>query len=360
MIIADLAPPGRVDLPDSLPGTTSRVALIDSQGIIVAVNKEWMALAKRAGAAENRVRPGVNYLDVCRQAGCDASQKSLLGIQEVLKGKTSSFAMDYACQLPSRLAHYRMSVTPIAYGTARAAIAHTDITDLQISKENDLRRLQQFARRLINAQEDERQRLSREIHDDLGHTIAMMSLSVRQIIKQPSKNPSSRVRDLNKILDGITNLSTALRDLSHWLHPATLRYLGIPAALKSLREGFEEAYGLHIDLRVPAEMPRLAEEVELCIFRIAQESLQNVTKHSGTSKVRIVLEHTPPQIRLSVSDKGRGFVRSEAIQKGGLGLLSMEERALSIGGSLTVESSPNGGTEIRLTIPADKATSVQA
>lgn len=329
--------------------------MIDAQGTIVAVNKDWMALAHEAGASLKRVRPGVNYLDVCRHADCASSQKALVGIHEVLKGKTSSFFMDYSCQIPSGLAHFRMSVTPVAYGTARVAITHTDITDLQVSKENDLRRLQQFARRLIHAQEDERQRLSREIHDDLGHTIAMMSLSVRQIMKQPSKNASSRTRDLNKILDGITNLSTALRDLSHWLHPATLRYLGIPAALKSLCEGFQEAYGLHIDLAVPPEMPRLAEEVELSIFRIAQESLQNITKHSGSNKVRIVLEHTHRQIRLSVYDKGQGFVRSEAIQKGGLGLLSMEERALSMGGALAVESSPSAGTEIRLTIPAARA-----
>jgi signal transduction histidine kinase len=361
MIIADLAPTRDGVLPTSSLGTPSRIALIDSIGNIVAVNKDWMTFAQQMGASLNRVSPGANYLDVCRQATASASsapsQRALVGIQRVLKGELSVFAMDYSCETPSGLAHFRMDVTPINYGNARVAVSHTDITDLQVSKEDDLKRLQQFARRLINAQEDERRRLSREIHDDLGHTIALMSLSVRQVVKQYSKGSNSRMRDLNKVLDDIMKLSTSLRNLSHWLHPATLRYLGIPAALRSLRDGVEQAHDIEIDIVLPEDMPRLAEDVELCIFRITQESLQNITKHSGARKARIVLEQTPERICLKVSDNGRGFVRSEAIDKTGLGLLSMEERALSIGGSLSLESSPKSGTEVRLVIPMEVAGS---
>jgi two-component system sensor histidine kinase UhpB len=245
-----------------------------------------------------------------------------------------------------------MSVTPISYGDARAAIAHTDITDLQLSKEKDFQRLQQLARRLINAQEEERQRISREIHDDLGNRIALMSLSVRQIMKQSSaQDPGSSSRELNKVLDGITELSTALRELSHYLHPAPLRCLGVRGALKALQAGFKKTHGIEMELVVPPEMPRLPDDVELCIFRITQECLHNVVKHSGADKVKVVLEHTRKRIRLTVSDTGRGFVRSEAIQKGALGLLSMEERALSIRGRLTINSSRGRGTEICLTIP---------
>ncbi len=358
MIIADHSPPLFLQTHDSRPGIANRIALIDSRGYIVAVNRDWMVLAEQTGAALDRVRAGVNYLDVCRQASSSsaACRQALNGIQAVLKEKTSHFAMDYDCDTPLGVAYFRMRVSPIAYADARVAISHTEVTDLQAWKEGELKRLQQFARRLINVQEEERQKLSREIHDDLGHRIALMSFSVRQLIKEHAKQLGSSVRDMTKILDGITEFSTALRDMSHWLHPAPLRYLGIPAALKSLRTGFEETYAIQMDLVVPSEMPRLSDEVELCVFRVTQESLQNAAKHSGADKISIQLEHTAKQIQLTVTDCGRGFDRSEAIPKGGLGLLSMEERALSIGGTLKVNSALGAGTEIRLTIPIEKTS----
>src|SRR5262249_19079401 len=189
-------------------------------------------------------------------------------------------------------------------------------------------------RRLIHAQEEERRRLARDIHDDLGNRIALLSFSLRRMVKEQSKRLSSTTRELSKIQDGLTELSAALRDLSHGLHPAPLRYLGIPAALQCLREGLEDSRGVHIDLVVPSSMPRLADEVELCIFRIAQESLRNAIKHSGSGTVRMSLEYTSKQVRLTVADSGRGFNRSDALRDGGIGLTSMEERALSIGGTL--------------------------
>jgi signal transduction histidine kinase len=347
------------DLDFSLP---RRMALIDSEGNIVAVDDDCIGLARDGGAPFDRVGPGVNYLDVCRQAMRSAatSRKAVAGIEAVLKGKIASFAMDYSCQTSAGLAYFRMNVTPIAYGNARVAIAHTDITDLQLSKEEDFKRLRQFARRLIHAQEEERQRISRELHDDLGHRIALMSFSVRQIMKQHPKNFASGMRDLNKIVDGITDLSTAMRNLSHCLYPPQLQYLGIKGALKSLSEEFDKTYGIHIDLVVPEEAPRFPAEIELCIYRILQESLQNIAKHSGAGRVKIVLENTTEEIRLTISDTGRGFNRSAVMKKGGLGLLSMEERALSIGADLTVNSSPDAGTEICLSIPLQEDIHVYA
>jgi two-component system NarL family sensor kinase len=94
------------------------------------------------------------------------------------------------------------------------------------------------------------------------------------------------------------------------------------------------------------------------MFRIVQESLQNIAKHSGAQKVSLVLENPPGKIRLTLSDTGKGFMRSEVMRKGGLGLLSMEERALSIGAALTINSSPDSGTEIQLTLPLKEKSAV--
>src|SRR5262249_48077019 len=159
---------------------------------------------------------GMNYLEVCRQAlgSSTDSRQALAGISEVLKGKTSSFAMDYTCQTRSGSTFFRMSVTPIVYGDAQVAITHTDITDFQLEKDKAFKRLRQFARRLIRAQEGERLRIGREIHDDLGNRIALMSLSLRQFIKERRKSLGAGLRELDKIRHGLTDLSTALRNLS--------------------------------------------------------------------------------------------------------------------------------------------------
>ena len=333
---------------------TRRMALIDSRGKIVAVNSDWKVLAEETGTDLAHVGPGANYLDVCRRASSHSREprKALAGICEVLKSNVPSFAMDYTSQTPSGVAYYRMGVTPIPYKNARVAISHTDITDLQLAKIKDFNRLQQFARRLINAQEEERQRISREIHDDLGSRIAFMSFSARRLMERDSKNGSSTaLSELKKLVEGLTDLSSALRNISHDLHPPSLRYVGIGGALKSLRMAFEETYGIQMDVHVPPKVPALSDEIGLCIYRIAQECLQNIAKHSGASKACITLECSPEEVELTVKDFGRGFARFEALQKGGVGLLSMEERALSIGGHLTLKSGPGSGTEVRLSIP---------
>jgi len=337
-----------------------RVALIDPQGNIVAVNKDWATFAGEVGDGSHTVRPGANYFEVCGPASGSSMlpNKALIGIRRVLNAKIPSFSIDYASHTASGPAYFRMSVTPIIYKDARAAVVHTDITDLELLKARDMKRIQQFARRLIKAQEDERQRISRELHDDVGGKLALMSFSVRKLMEQSSEKLGSSANELVNICGGITDLAAAMRNLSHRLHPPPLRCLGIRAALKSLFEEFQKAYRIEIDFNIPDQMPRLANDVELCLFRIAQESLLNVVKHSGASKVRIVLEHTPKQIRLTVSDTGRGFNPAEASHQGGLGLISMEERALSIRGFLTVNSMPGSGTKIRLTIPVQPEQSI--
>jgi signal transduction histidine kinase len=142
-----------------------------------------------------------------------------------------------------------------------------------------------------------------------------------------------------------------MRNLSHHLYPPLLRYAGIVPALKTLATDFEKTPRFKVDLVLPQEPLTLPNVVQLCIFRIAQECLQNTVKHSGADKARVLLEGNGERIRLMVSDSGRGFSTVDVARNCGLGLLSMEERAISIGGRLAVKSSPGHGTEICLTIP---------
>jgi signal transduction histidine kinase len=110
-----------------------------------------------------------------------------------------------------------------------------------------------------------------------------------------------------------------------------------------------------MNLVMPAEMPRISEEVALCVFRVAQECLQNVAKHSGAGCVTVALSYSVGVVRLTVSDSGRGFVKSDAMKKSGIGLVGMESRAVSLGGTLIVNSAPGAGTDVQLTIPFRRA-----
>jgi len=353
--LASYTPPSssliHVGTSQSAAAVPHRLALIDSQGTIVAVNKEWIALARETGASLNRVGPGVNYFEVCRRgAASDTdSDRALNGIHAVLTQQARFFAMDYACPTSSGTASFHMTVSPLTYGDVRAAIAHTEVRDVRLSNIKNFRLLQHFARRSINAQEEERRRISREIHDHISNRIASMALSIRHVIKQNGKN--SGRSELDKVIEQIVDLSVAMRDLSHRLHPPLLRHVGIKGALKSLCDSFQKTYGIPTELLGMAELPRVSDEIALCIFRVSQECLQNAAKHADAASVTVILDHTPRQIRLTVSDTGKGFVRSSVIHKGGLGLLSIEARALCIGGQLAVNSSAGIGTEVCLTIP---------
>src|SRR5262249_6882316 len=148
-----------------------------------SVDKNWAALGGDTDAAMHRVVPGANYLEVCLQANTtsSASRAAQKGIQAVLSGTEMSFTMDYVCRTSSRLRVFRLCATPFPFYSARVAITHTDITDLQFSKN---KRLQQITQRLIHAQENERQRIAQELHDDLSSRIALIAFSIRETIKQ--------------------------------------------------------------------------------------------------------------------------------------------------------------------------------
>jgi signal transduction histidine kinase len=337
-------------------GVSRRTALLDARGVIIAVDADWSARAKEKGIAFLNLEPGIDYLEICRNAGKSAAefQKAVFGIQSVINGDIPSFTMDYTSPSVSGHSVFRMRATPIVYENARVVVTHTDITALPHETGRDLKKLQQFAQRLIDAHDQERQQLSQDIHDDLGNRIALIAFSLRQAMKQDRKAVKAREKELNRVLAEVTELSASLRNISHHLYPPTLRYAGIRAALKLLMSEYEKTHQMEIELAIPEDSPRLPNDVGLCIYRIAQECLENVVRHSGTRKARITLVCNPEHISLIVSDAGQGFVRSQVALKGGLGLLSMEERALKVGGYFTVKSAHGLGTEIYLTVPTLK------
>jgi signal transduction histidine kinase len=212
-----------------------------------------------------------------------------------------------------------------------------------------------FNSRLLEAQEHERSRIARELHDDLGQRMALLQFNLTRFSGTADLSPGAHA-ELNELLDTSSQIVSALRSLSHELHPATLDIVGLEIAIKGLCRDFHTQHGLQIQYRshnVPAQLERA---VGICAFRIAQEALRNVVKHSGASTAVVELVSADNRLVLCVSDSGNGFDIDDVDERAGLGLISMRERLRLIKGQLSIQSMPRGGTRIRVEVPLDRPT----
>lgn len=210
--------------------------------------------------------------------------------------------------------------------------------------------LQDLGGRLIAAQEEERRRLARELHDDLNQRMALLSIELEQLAQGIHKPPSVRGR-LRKLQKQAQEISADIHRLSYKLHPSKLDHLGLSAAVKGLCQEISESQDIKIELKqtgFPADLPK---DVTLCAFRIVQEALRNCVKHSGAQTVHVLLEKTADAVRLSVTDYGCGFDMESDVMKKGLGFMSMRERLHLLGGRFQIHSRPSQGTCIKVSIP---------
>ncbi len=221
------------------------------------------------------------------------------------------------------------------------------------------RELQQLAGRLIEAQEEERSRISRELHDDIGQRVALLASEVDLVRRQ--RSPASQQRPaalLLKLHNELDAIATDLHELSHELHSASLQCCGLKVALKDLCWKYANNHHLDIDLQTEKLESNLAPDVALCLFRVAQEALANVLKHGRTRNVVVKVIQDSEKVCLTVKDFGAGF--DPAVQSGGIGLISMRERLRLCGGLLSVQSAPDQGTEITAEVAAIKKLAVGA
>jgi signal transduction histidine kinase len=222
-----------------------------------------------------------------------------------------------------------------------------DITDRRSAQES----LLDLSGRLISAQEDERARIARELHDDFSQRLALLAMQLGQVGESlPSSNKAASER-LNIMWNGISELSSDIHRLSHELHSSKLHHVGLLAAAKSLCEEIGQQHRIQIEF-VHQELPEeISPDVELCFFRIVQESLNNIVKHSGAKQAHVEFVATAAHIRLRIVDSGVGFDPNAKAARAGLGLASMRERLRLLGGTIVLRSRPMEGTEIVVEVP---------
>jgi len=222
-----------------------------------------------------------------------------------------------------------------------------DITDRKLAEEA----LASVSHKLIEAQEKERTRIARELHDDINQRIALATVELDQLKKStPGLDDELRTR-MSALGVLLQETGIEVQAISHRLHSSKLEILGVVAACRGFCREVAEQHKISVEFSSEAIPQALPQDVSLCIFRVLQESLQNAIKHSGAERFHVQLLETSEEVQLAVRDEGIGFDVDTAMCNHGLGLISMRERASLVKGTVVIRSKPMGGTLLTLRIP---------
>jgi PAS domain S-box-containing protein len=222
------------------------------------------------------------------------------------------------------------------------------------------RELRVLTGRLLQAQETERRRIARELHDDLSQGLALLSVQLDLLGQRPGESPAQLAGHVHDLSAQVRQLSSSVHDLSRQLHPTKLEQLGLVAAVSGLCKELGQSHDLRIEFvhrDVPESIPT---DTALCLYRIVQEALRNVVKHSGARGADVELSGDADAIRLRVTDDGAGFDPKSVEGKGGLGLVSMRERLRMVRGEIAIDSSPSGGTRVEVHVPVPGAEGAES
>jgi len=211
--------------------------------------------------------------------------------------------------------------------------------------------VEKISGQLIEAQEQERSRIARELHDDICQRLALLSMEIDQANLAVDGAPPATRMKLAEIGILCAEIGSDVQSLSHQLHSSILDCLGIAMAISGLCDEMSKQYDISIDFTEQNVRKHLPKDISLCLFRIAQEALHNAVKHSEVSQFAVELSESADTIQLLVMDRGAGFDVEEAKKEGGLGLVSMQERAHLVHGTVSIESKPGGGTKVIAVVP---------
>jgi PAS domain S-box-containing protein len=235
----------------------------------------------------------------------------------------------------------------------RAAEAALRMSELALRVTNA--EIQDLAGRLIAAQEVERARIARDLHDDMGQKLALLTIDIEQLGQRGSlaDDTADHVRQIS---DRAAEIASDMHRMSYQLHPTKLEALGLVPSIQSVCRDVSNQHDVQVEFRHQFVPPDLDPEISLCLFRIVQESLRNVVRHSGARRALVHISGSDGELQLQVADQGRGF-DVEGMARAGLGLVSMRERVKFVGGEIVIRSAPSTGTRIGVRVPCAVAPS---
>ena len=260
----------------------------------------------------------------------------------------------YRILLPDGKIRWLQSIRRVERISGEAAFVYGAIADITERREAE-KAAGELGGLLIGAMETERARLGRELHDDLSQRIALLAINLQMLNATNPADLTERIRELSENIDGISH---EVHRISHQLHPATLEQLGLEVALRGFCRELAKTHELVVDLKCDGLPKTLPEEVALCAFRLTQEALRNVIKHSQVKEAVVRVAMDGDVLTITVSDNGVGFDRNDISSRASLGLISMRERVASLGGSLKIDSKVGAGTTVEAKIRIGAASSV--
>ena len=218
------------------------------------------------------------------------------------------------------------------------------------------RGLVELAGRLLTAQEEERRRIARDLHDDVSQELVALSMALNAL---GSRFPNGGAPELSREIAGLqartAEAAEGIRQLSHALHPGVLEHVGLVAALRGYCREFEREHGLAVTFRADGALGAVPSDVALCLYRVTQEGLRNVVRHAGARHAQVAVRREEDEAVLIVGDDGCGFDLAEARGRRGLGLISLDERVRLVRGRLTIDTQRQRGTELRIVVPLSEA-----
>ena len=201
--------------------------------------------------------------------------------------------------------------------------------------------------RLLAAQDEERRKISRELHDSVGQSLAAVKMALGRLKRKLGPREVREIEDAESLIDEVL---AEVRTVSHLLHPPSLDMMGLRSSLVWYAEGFRKRAGVETDIEIPEPLPKLPENVQIVLFRLVQECLTNVHRHAEASHVMVRVALNPSELQLEVTDNGKGFAPLDRSLQG-VGILGMQERLKELSGILRIESIPGKGSSVLATIP---------
>jgi signal transduction histidine kinase len=337
---------GDVFLRQIIETCASNVAVLDESGAVLYLSRRWSETNAEGESSE----PDALIGEKLRLSNGDGPDPFAEDLRRILDGCEREVHKEYCHAGPNRTTWFRIDA-------ARLNLPHSNSLRVLVTRENVTRHkqaeeaLRNLGGQLIRAQEDERRRVARELHDDLNQRLAIMSLELEQLGLRVPKDREDLSVSVGRLRVRAQEISSEIHRLSHQLHPAKLDHLGLAAGIKALCVEVSEHHQIEIDFRLNGFPAVLSPDVTLCVYRVAQESLHNIIKHSGARTAKIDLKKTSKAIHLRVLDTGCGFDTGST--GNGLGLISMKERLRLAGGTITIRSRSMIGTQIDVQVPLE-------
>ena len=345
-----------------LNSLNTRIAVLDGTGIIVATNKAWDSYndtASQSHKGQLHKAPaalGNNYFDLLQEAadcGDASAEQTMQSVRSVIDRQTAFSSVEYERAGPGGVRWFIARAMPLEDSIDGAVVSHEDITDRMLAHRalgDANKRLHALSKRVLTIQEEERRGISRELHDDIGQSLVALKIGLHRLA---SRITGEHKEILTQCLSTADLTLEKLRHLSLELRPPQLDQLGLDDALHWLVDQQRKNTGLDISCNFAGVTERLPGALEGVCYRIAQEALNNATRHAAATKIGINVDLNGHLLKLVIHDDGVGFdieaARNKAIKTGSMGLISMDERAQLAGGRLKVRTFIGGGTIVQAT-----------